>query len=130
MWLEEYRTKHFGVETEYLEESDVHFESRSRIVQWVRSGGRAVVDIVAAGGASRHSVLLTAITREHVELWDPFHRGVPRRHGRGKIEHLASDGLGPNFRIDRRYFASKGEKHALALGPVADRSCLLIRRTR
>ena len=126
-WLAEFRIRSFAVDVEIVTGREVHLRPASRILRWLRRGGVAVLDVYDTPAAT-HSILALAAHAGHLDFWDPYIRSRRYDYGHGS-SRLASDGHSPNLRLAKSWLDSPRERR-YCLGPIAQRSGVLIRRTR
>lgn len=124
-WLGDFKTRSFSVAVEILEGSEVHLRPRSKMLQWLKCGGVAVLDVCDTS-ASTHSVLALSAGRDYLDLWDPYLRGARYEYGHGAMR-LETNGHTPNLRLAKSRL-DRTLHRPYALGPPADRMAVLIRR--
>lgn len=126
-WLDEFKTASFAVAAEAVRGPDLHLRRAGRVLRWLQHGGVAVLD-VRITTAMTHSILALWADSGYVDCWDPCIRGAGYDYGRG-ASRLETDGRSPNLRLPTNWLDSARNRR-YSLGPLAERSGVLIRRTR
>lgn len=132
-WLGDFKRKGFRLSTEFLSGPEVHLRPRGKVLRHLRSGGVAVLDTYNSAGA-RHSILALRAETEWVECWDPRYQPIvvressrARRPSKGAERLAPATPEEPNLRVQKTWLEKTARK-PYALGPVADRCAILIRR--
>jgi hypothetical protein len=139
-WLESYKPKdfkNFSVCHNYLEGENVHLRQNNNIVSCLNRGGVALVRLCnnKAGSAFHYALALSA-DAENLYFFDPYFRVKNFKGEESKvIEWLGNEegtdlkGQSPNLRIRReRLDSEKYEKYSM--GPISERECCLIERSK
>jgi hypothetical protein len=128
-WLGDYRRKGFALSTEFLQGPEVRLEPRGKIRRHLKAGGVAVFDTYNSTGA-RHSILALRAGAEAIDFWDPRYQARAARHGGGRSAVSRFTPAGPeepNLRVSIAWL-EKTVRKAYALGPLADRCAILLKR--
>lgn len=126
-WLNEFKTLSFAVSAEVIRRHDLHLRRSGKVFRWLQRSGVAILD-VRVTTLTTHSILALSADTEHVDFWDPYVRGARYDYGHG-ASRLETEGRSPNLRIARAWFDSPRNRR-YSLGPLAERTGILIRRTR
>lgn len=126
-WLGEFKTRSFAITTEVVKGRELHLRPSSGVLRWLRRGGVAIVD-VRITTVTTHSILALSAGADHLDFWDPYMRGTRYDYGRG-ASRLETDGHSPNLRVTKSWLDSPRTRR-YSFGPLAERSGVLIRRTK
>jgi hypothetical protein len=126
-WLAEFKTRSFAVATEAVRGRELHLRPSSGVLRWLRHGGVAILD-VRITTVTTHSILALSAGSDYLDFWDPCMRGTRYDYGHG-ASTLETDGNSPNLRVTNSWLDSPRTRR-YSFGPLAERSGVLIRRTR
>ncbi len=127
-WLSAYKTRKFSVSAEYLEPAEIDLAEDGRILSCLREGG-VILCNVYLGRSERHFVLGLRHDEEWIYFFDPYRRFSLRgMHNQAK-RLRPRDGRSPNLAV-RRTWLMRESTERFTFGPVGERECLLMRRTR
>lgn len=125
-WLESYRTEKFQVETEFLEEDEVHLGKGNAIDACLEEGGLVLCRVRM--NWFWHYVLAIDADKERLFFFDPMLRKRIQGYS-GRVELLESDGYGPNLSITRAWLDRQCDKKSrFCFGPTDEREALLMWR--
>jgi hypothetical protein len=124
-WLSHFaQITKFPLESEFLAEEAVVISPDSRIVGALQQGAVVVLRLIYEGG---HYVLLTGVSGDIVEMFDPYYR--EEKIERDGVQMLDSSGMGPNRRVTFDAFNAEDEGD-YTLGSNQKREAVIIYNTR
>jgi hypothetical protein len=126
-WLNSIKTARFSVETEYIEQDQIHFKRNNKISRCANSGGVALLRVHYAKNYW-HYILVFRVEDGKAYCFDPY-PGRKKEIVKGKAYFIEQTGLqSPNFVISVSHLDTLSNTGKYVLGTETERECLLISR--
>lgn len=128
-WLASYKSAKFAVTTRYLEDEEVHLDSRGPIMECLEDNGVALCNVRLSGG-EEHFIMAVEADEDWLYCFDSYSR-TRLRGLRDQVRVLPpEDGRGPNLAVRREWMDADVDGRRFGLGPANAREALLIRSER
>lgn len=129
-WLSEFRTKSFGLTTEFNEGKQVHLGSGSPMAQCLKRSGAALIKVTDQGSRPDrplfHYILGLSISNGWIYCFDP-HPRTTKSNKAGQYEFMPGGvSQTPNLRVACSWLDSTFKGGQFQFGPMKDRECLLL----